>query len=110
MGNKRPIHIITRSPNQYPKYKTSNEIKPIDKYKGSVIIFDDMWGARSSSQIDEFFTRGGHENSDLYYNSQSYFGLPRQSIRDYSDRIVLFKQSLRDVEGMYRDIGAYDML
>ena len=55
IGNKRPIHIIARSPNQYPNYKTSNEIKPINKYKGSVVIFDDMLGARNSSQIDEFF-------------------------------------------------------
>ena len=23
IGNKRPIHIITRSPNQYPNYKTN---------------------------------------------------------------------------------------
>ena len=53
-GNKRPIHIITRSPNQYPNHKTSNEIKPINKYKGSVVIFDDMLGAKNSSQIDEF--------------------------------------------------------
>ena len=55
IGNKRPIHIITRSPNQYPDYKTSNEIKPINKNKGSVVIFDDMLGAKNSSQIDEFF-------------------------------------------------------
>ena len=52
MGNKRPIHIITRSPNQYPNYKTSTDIKPINKYKGSVVIFDDMLGARNSCQID----------------------------------------------------------
>ena len=52
IDNKRPIHIITRSPNQYPNYKTSNEIKPIHKYKGSVVIFDDMLGAKNSSQID----------------------------------------------------------
>ena len=58
IGSKRPIHIITRSPNQYPNYKTSTEIKPINKYKGSVVIFDDMLVARNSSQIDEFFTRG----------------------------------------------------
>ena len=44
IGNKRPIHIITRSPNQYPDYKTNTEIKPINKYKGSVVIFDDMLG------------------------------------------------------------------
>ena len=54
IDNKRPIHIITRSANQYPNYKTSNEIKPINKYSGSVVIFDDMLGAKNSSQIDEF--------------------------------------------------------
>ena len=56
--NKKPIHIITRSPNQYPNYETSNEIKPINKYKGSVVIFADMLGARNSSQIDEFVHKG----------------------------------------------------
>ena len=38
IGNQRPIHIITRSPNQYPNYETSNEIKPIIKNKGSVFF------------------------------------------------------------------------
>ena len=109
IGNKRPIHIITRSPNQYPNYKTSTDIKPINKYKGSVVIFDDMLGAKNSSQIDEFFTRGRHEDLDVYYISQSYFALPRQSVRNNSDRLILFKQTLRDVQSMYYDIGAYDM-
>ena len=110
IGNKRPNHIITRSLNQYPNHKTSNEIKPINKYKGSVVIFDDMLGAKNSSQIDEFFTRGRHEDLDVYYISQSYFALPRQSIRNNSDRIILFKQTLRDVQSMYYDIGAFDMI
>ena len=109
IGNKRPIHIITRSPNQYPNYKTSNEIKPINKYKGPVVIFDDMLGAKNSSQIDEFFTRGRHEDLNVYYICQSYFALPRQSMRNNSDRLILFKQTLRDVQSMYYDIGAYDM-
>ena len=109
IGDKRPIHIITRSPNQYPNYKTSTEIKPINKYKGSIVIFEDMLGAKNSSQIDEFFTRGRHEDLDVYYISQSYFGLPRQSIRNNSDRLILFKRTLRDVQSMYYVIGAYDM-
>ena len=109
IGNKRPIHIINRSPNQYPNYKTSTEIKPINKYKGSVVIFDDMLGAKNSSQIDEFFTRGRHEDLDVYYISQSCFALPRQSIRNNSDRLILFKQTLRDVQSLYYNIGAYDM-
>ena len=43
IDNKRPIHIITRSRNQYPNYKTSNEIKPINKYSGSVVILMICW-------------------------------------------------------------------
>ena len=109
IGNKRPIHIITRSPNQHPNYKTTTDIKPINKYKGSVVIFDDMLRAKNSYQIDEFFTRGRHEDLDIYYISQSYFALPRQSIRNNSDRLILFTQTLRDVQSMYYDIGAYDM-
>ena len=41
-GNQRPNHKQTRSPNQYPNYKTSNEFKPMIKYKESVVTFDDM--------------------------------------------------------------------
>ena len=110
IGNQSPIDIITRSPNQYPNYKTSAEIKLINKYKRSIVIFDEMLGATNSSQIDEFFTRGRHEDLDVYYISQSYFALPRQSIRNNSDRLILFKQTVRDVQSMYHDIGAFDMI
>ena len=63
--NKRHIHIITRYPNQYPNYNTSIENNPTDVHKGSVVILVDMLGARNSSQIDEFFTRGRHEALDV---------------------------------------------
>ena len=69
-----------------------------------------MLGAWNSSPLDEFFTRGGHEGLDVYYISQYYFGLPRQSIRKNSDIIILFKQTVGDVEIKFYDIGAYDML
>ena len=109
IDKKRPTHTITRSFIQHPNYKTSNNINSIDKNKESVVIFDGMVGARNSSQIDGFFIRQRHENLDVYYFSQSFFGLSRQSIRNNSDRLLLFKQALRDVETMYRDIEANDM-
>ena len=108
-GNKRPILIINRSPNQFPNYKTSTENIPIHKYKGSVVNFDKMLGARNFSQKDEFFTRRRHEKLDVYYISQSYFALPRQSFRNNCDRLILFKQTFRDVQSMFYDIGEYDM-
>ena len=110
IGNKRHIHIITRSPNQYPVYKTSTDIKPIHKYNGSVAIIDDMLGTINSSKIDEFFTRGWHEDLTVFHLSQIYFALARQSIRNKSDRLILFKQTLKEVQCMYYDIGAYDMI
>ena len=106
IGNKRPIFIITRPPNQYPNYKTCIHIKPMDKDNGTGVFFADMLGAQNSSEIDEFSTRGRRKYIDVYYNSQSIFGLTRQSIRNNSDRIILFKQGLGDVENMYTDIGA----
>ena len=38
VGNKRPIHIITRSPNQYLNSITDTEIQPIHHYKGSIVF------------------------------------------------------------------------
>ena len=40
----------------------------------------------------------------------SCFGLPRPNIRNNSDGLLLFKQTLRDVQSMYCDIRAFDML
>ena len=54
-GHRRHIQIITRSHNQNPNDKTTIDIKPIDKYKGSVVIFSKMLGAQNKSKIDEFF-------------------------------------------------------
>ena len=68
-----------------------------------------MLGARNTSQIEDFFTRGRHENLNGFYISHSSFGLPRQSFRTNSDRTILFKQSLRDAECMYRETRAYNM-
>ena len=67
-----------------------------------------MLGARNSSQIDEFFTRGRQQDLDVYYISQIFFGVPRQNIRNNSDRLKLFKQTLRDVQNMSQDIEVFD--
>ena len=56
-----------------------------------------------------FFTKGRHEDLGVYYISQSYFALRRQSIRNNSDRLILFKQTFWEVQIMYYEIGAYDM-
>ena len=103
----REIKILTRSPNQYPNYETSQEVSTIDDYKDCVVIFDDMLD-HNQKEIHPFFTRGRHENIDVYYLSQRYFELPL-IIRDNSNIIILFKQTAKTVQNLYNDIAGFDM-
>ena len=41
--------------------------------------------------------------------AQSYFDLPKRTIRN-SNIIILFQQTLKDVEHIYRDIAGFDMM
>ena len=77
---QEPIFIITKSLNQYPntKAQTSDEIQALNKYQNSIVVFDDLLLSKQESNIDLFFTRGRHNNIDIYYISQSYFHLPKK--------------------------------
>ena len=91
---QEPIFKITKSLNQYPKIKaeTSDEIQPLNEYENSVVVFDDMLLSKQESNIDLFFTRGRHNNIDIYYISLSYFHLPKNTIRNNSNIIILLKK------------------
>ena len=111
----RDIYIITKSPpEQYTNSKNktkeiSDEIKPLNEYEIGITVFDDILGSSNSRFIDQFFIRGRHNLSDIYYLSQSYFDLPKRTIRKNSNRIILFNQTLKDIEHIYRYLAGYDM-
>ena len=108
---QEPIFTVTESLNQHPaiKAQTSEEIEPIEIYKNSTVVFDDMLLSKQKSNIDLFFTRGCHNNIDVYYISQSHFHLPKNSIRNISNIIFLFEQTLRDIILLFHDIAELDM-
>ena len=37
------------------------------------------------------------------------FDLLKRTIRSNSNKVILFNQTLRDIENIYRDVGGYDM-
>ena len=67
----RDIYIITKSPpEQYTNSKItikeiSDEIKPLNEYENGIIVFDDNLGSSNSRFIDQFFSRGRHNNLDI---------------------------------------------
>ena len=111
----RDIYIITKSPpEQYINSKIkikeiSDEIKPLNEYENGIIVFDDILGSSNCRLIDQFFIRGRHNNLDIYYLSQSYFDLPKRTIRNNSNKIILFNQTFKDIEHIYRDVAGNDM-
>ena len=45
----------------------------------------------------------------MFFLSQSYFDLPKRTIRNNSNKIILFNQTSKDIENLYRDVAGYDM-
>ena len=112
---EQKICIITRSPEQYNKIEIEDVSveedlgdKSIQDFQNCCVVFDDMLDS-NQKLIDPFFTRGRHNDLDVYYLSQSYFDLPKRTIRNNSNIIILFQQTLEDVEHIYRDIAGFDM-
>ena len=110
----RDIYIITKSPpEQYTNTKIkikeiNDEIKPLNEYENGIMVFDDILGSSNSKFIGQIFIRGRHNNLDIYYLSQSYFILPKRTIRNNSNKIILFNQTLK-ILNIYRDVAGYDM-
>ena len=66
----------------------------------TTVVFDDMLLSKQESNIDLFFfTRGHHNNIDIYYISHTNFHLPKNTIRN---------NSLRDII-LFHDIAGLDM-
>ena len=108
---KEPIFIITKSLNQYPNIKaqTSDESEPLEFFENGTVVFDDMLLSKQENNIDLFFTRGRHSNIDTYCISQSYFHIHKSTIRNNSNIIISFRQTLRDIILLFHDIAGLDV-
>ena len=106
----RDFEKITISPhgqnsNSKTKIKAfGEEVKPLHEYKNAVRVFDDTLGSSNSKYIDQSFIKVAHNNLDIYYLSQSLFYLPKRTIKNKSNKKLLFNQTMKDIENLYRDV------
>ena len=122
---EKQIRIITRSLEQYEDaelcidfggasqgalqgIEVEEIVGHLEEYRGFCVVFDDMLDS-NQKLIDPFFTRGRHKLCDVYYLCQSYFDAPKKTVRNNSNIINLFQQTLKDVEHIHRDIAGFDM-
>ena len=100
--------IITRSPEQYIDDMNMEDFRGISENDGSIILFDDMLEYKHNV-FDSFLTRRRHTDLDVYHSSQSFSELPKRTIKNKSNRIFFFIQTLKYFEKIYKGFAGFDM-
>lgn len=75
------------------------DLSPNDK---NLLVLDDIMTG-PQSKAEDFYTRGRHNGVNVFYISQSYHRLPRQTIRENSNFLILFPQDSKNLRHIYED-------
>ena len=95
--NKNPILLIFSMIVMI--FQTLVELNSNDK---NLMIFDDCI-LEKQSKAEAYYTRGRHNNCDSFYISQNYFLLPRKTIRENANFLVLFPQDDKNLNHIHKD-------
>ena len=80
-----------------------------DPQSKNLLVLDDcMLGPQSRAEA--YYTRGRHNSVDTIYITQSYFRLPRQTIRENANFYIFFPQDNKYLSHIYQDHCAVDGL
>ena len=90
---------------QNSQFPDPRELNSEDK---NLMIFDDLL-LEKQNKTESYYVRGRHSNVDCFYLAQNYFKLPRQTIRENSNLICLFRQDLKSLNHIYNDHVGDDM-
>ena len=63
----------------------------------------------SQNKIEAYYTRGRQNNCQVAYISQSYFRLPRHTIRENMNFLIMFPQDSKNLQHIYADHCDGDM-
>ena len=74
----------------------------------NLLILDDCFLGKQN-KAEAYYTRGRHNNCDTFYISQNYFRLPRQTIRENANFLILFPQDAKNLVHIHADHCDDDM-
>ena len=76
--------------------------KTLDPKLKNLLVLDDCYLGKQG-KARAYYTRGRHNNCDSLYISQNYFALPRNSVRENSNLIILFPQNTKSIQHIHAD-------
>ena len=80
----------------------------LDVNEKNLLILDDCF-LGPQNKAEAYYTRGRLNSCDTFYISQSYFRLPRHTIRENMNFLVLFPQDVKNLSHIYADHCDGDM-
>ena len=80
-----------------------------DSSSRNLLVLDDVM-LSPQNKVEAYFTRGRHNNVDVIYITQSYFRLPRQTIRENGNIFMFFLQDRNNLAHIYNDHCAGDSI
>ena len=86
-------------------YSDSSEIPDpteLNEREKNLLVLDDCL-LEKQTKAEAYYTRGRHNNCDTFYISQNYFRLPRQTIRENANLIILFPQDAKNIAHIHAD-------
>ena len=76
--------------------------KQLNINEKNLLVLDDCY-LDKQSKAESYYSRGRHNSCDTLFLSQNYFRLPRHTIRENSNFIILFRQDVKNLDHIYAD-------
>lgn len=92
----------------YEKCASIPDPKELNMDDKNLLILDDCF-LGPQNKAEAYYTRGRQNNCDTFYISQSYFRLPRHTVRENSNFIILFHQDVKNLRHIHADHCEGDM-
>ena len=80
-----------------------------DPTHSNLLVLDDVM-LSPQSKAEAYYSRGRHNSVDTIYITQSYFRLPRQTVRENANFYIFFPQDNKNLTHIYQDHCAVDGL
>ena len=75
--------------------------------EGTLIVFDDLMLDKSAiKKAEEFFVRGRPMGVSIIFLTQSYYEVPRRTIRENCNYLILFKQNKKSLDHLHKDAAS----
>ena len=74
----------------------------LDHTQKNLLLLDDCFLGKQN-KAEAYYTRGRHTSCDTIYIAHNYFRLPRHTIRENSNFIILFPQDVKNLTHIHAD-------